>query len=210
MRTPDAIVHRAERDTVTVTPEPEGVTIRPAERADLLAVHRIEREAFPQPWPFDAFDRFLDAPAFLVAVDDETASGAGLAAGGTGGGNHGPDASTPQTHGDASGDSDGALDASNVVGFVVGDVTPNHGRTFGHVKDVAVHADYRQRGIATTLLERALVRLAGEGATSVKLEVRVGNEAARSLYRSFGFSPMRRRERYYDDGEDAIVLGREL
>jgi ribosomal-protein-alanine N-acetyltransferase len=45
------------------------VTLRPAERADLLSVYRIERTCFPQPWPFSAFESFLDEPGFLVAVD---------------------------------------------------------------------------------------------------------------------------------------------
>ncbi|QSX00451.1 ribosomal protein S18-alanine N-acetyltransferase [Haloterrigena alkaliphila] len=47
----------------------DGVSIRPAERADLLAVVRIENESFPQPWPYDAFDQYLGEPAFLVAVE---------------------------------------------------------------------------------------------------------------------------------------------
>lgn len=41
--------------------------IRPAERADLLALYRIEQEAFADPWPFNAFERYLDGPGFLVA-----------------------------------------------------------------------------------------------------------------------------------------------
>ncbi len=44
--------------------------VRPAERADLLAVHRIEQESFPQPWPFIAFEQYLSEPGFLVAHDD--------------------------------------------------------------------------------------------------------------------------------------------
>lgn len=46
------------------------VRIRPAEHADLLAVHRIERESFPQPWPYHTFEQFLHDSDFLVAVDD--------------------------------------------------------------------------------------------------------------------------------------------
>jgi ribosomal-protein-alanine N-acetyltransferase len=45
----------------------DGITVRPAERADLLAVSRIERESFPQPWPFDVFQGLLGQPGFLVA-----------------------------------------------------------------------------------------------------------------------------------------------
>jgi ribosomal-protein-alanine N-acetyltransferase len=39
------------------------------------------------------------------------------------------------------------------------------------------------------------------------LEVRVGNEPAQRLYRSFGFNVTGRRVAYYsDDGEDALVM----
>jgi len=45
-------------------------TVRQAERADLLAVSRIEQAAFPQPWPFSAFEQYLGGPGFLVAEDN--------------------------------------------------------------------------------------------------------------------------------------------
>jgi ribosomal-protein-alanine N-acetyltransferase len=41
--------------------------IREATRADLLAVFRIERTSFAQPWPYGAFEHFLGKPGFLVA-----------------------------------------------------------------------------------------------------------------------------------------------
>jgi ribosomal-protein-alanine N-acetyltransferase len=56
------------RVTTTAT-GPAGVTIRRATRADLLAVHRIEKRSFPQPWPYHAFEGFLSEPGFLVADD---------------------------------------------------------------------------------------------------------------------------------------------
>ena len=57
------------KDVTTAVPGPAGVTIRPAERADLLAVLRIEKASFTQPWPYDAFEHFLGEPGFLVAVE---------------------------------------------------------------------------------------------------------------------------------------------
>lgn len=53
----------------TTAPPPTSARVRPVERADLLAVHRIEQESFPQPWPFTAFEQFLQEPGFLVADD---------------------------------------------------------------------------------------------------------------------------------------------
>jgi ribosomal-protein-alanine N-acetyltransferase len=55
--------------TTVIAPD-ESPHIRQAERADLLAVHRIEQASFPQPWPFGAFEQYLGEPGFLVAADD--------------------------------------------------------------------------------------------------------------------------------------------
>jgi len=174
---------------VTVTPEEstDAVRVRDAERADLLAVHRIERASFPSPWPMAAFERHLTSPAFLVAVDEK----------GIGAGDDGDPASE-------------TIDAASVLGFVVADLVPNHGRPLGHVKDLAVHPDRRGEGVGSTLLDRSLAVLRGESARSVKLEVRVGNESARSLYDAFEFEPLRRVPRYYDDGEDALIMVRQI
>ncbi|SFG60325.1 ribosomal-protein-alanine N-acetyltransferase [Halopelagius inordinatus] len=144
---------------------PGDTVVRGATRSDLLDVYRIEKRSFSQPWPYSAFETFLDEPGFLVAV-------------------RGP----------------------VVVGYVVADVMPNHGRGIGHVKDIAVRPDARGMGLGRYLLERALVAVAIEGATLVKLEVRVGNDAALSLYRDVGFEPARRISGYYSDGEDALVM----
>jgi ribosomal-protein-alanine N-acetyltransferase len=57
--------------TTTAPSTPDGVRIRPVERADLHSVQRIEQRSFPEPWPAAAFERFVDAPGFLVAVGEE-------------------------------------------------------------------------------------------------------------------------------------------
>jgi ribosomal-protein-alanine N-acetyltransferase len=40
--------------------------------------------------------------------------------------------------------------------------------------------------------------------------VRPSNQAALELYRAQGFRPLGRRRGYYQDGEDALILGRDL
>ena len=134
-----------------------------------MAVYRIEKTSFPQPWPFAAFEGFLGEPGFLVATVD-----------------------------------------GRVVGYVVADTVPNAGRTLGHVKDIAVHPDYRGRGIGAQLLGSALTVMREKRASRVKLEVRESNDSAIRLYRRFGFQFRRTLPRYYDDGEDAYVLVNEL
>ena len=156
--------------TVDPASGPADVRLRPAERGDLLAIHRIERLSFPQPWPYRVFESFLGEPGFLVA------EGAGR----------------------------------TILGYAVGDVVPNHGRGVGHVKDLAVHPDHRGRGVGSRLLAELLGVLSRRGARSITLEVRASNEPAIELYRAFGFEPLRRVQGYYDDGEDAVVMIREL
>lgn len=97
-----------------------------------------------------------------------------------------------------------------VVGYVVADDVPNHGRRLGHVKDLAVDPHHRGRGVGATLLERALDVMRERQATSVKLEVRASNGSARSLYRRFGFVHRKTAPGYYADGEDALILVRDL
>jgi ribosomal-protein-alanine N-acetyltransferase len=55
---------------VTTATTTATVGVREAVRADLLDVFRIEKRSFLQPWPYDAFERFLEEPGFLVAADE--------------------------------------------------------------------------------------------------------------------------------------------
>ena len=97
-----------------------------------------------------------------------------------------------------------------VAGYIIADAVPNHGTPLGHVKDLAVRAEYRREGIATTLLERALSVLESVDAASAKLEVRAENEGAMDLYRSFDFEHQKTIPNYYSNGEDALVMVRLL
>ncbi|WP_254537078.1 GNAT family N-acetyltransferase [Halomarina litorea] len=172
------------RGVVTTTPRDADATptVRQAERGDLLEVFRIERRVFPQPWPFEAFERFLDEPGFMVA---ECA---------------------------ADGDSDGSRDWRRgeraVAGYVVADLTPNFGRDIGHVKDLAVDPEFQGRGVGTLLLNHALATVEAQGAHATKLEVREDNDPALALYRRHGFEHRRTVPRYYADGTNALVLVR--
>jgi ribosomal-protein-alanine N-acetyltransferase len=98
----------------------------------------------------------------------------------------------------------------SVVGYVVGDTIETGAAPVGHIKDLAVAPGHRRRGLGRRLLSRALGALAAAGVGRVKLEVRRSNEAARGLYSSFGFEPHHVVPGYYDDGEDAHVLVKQL
>jgi len=76
-----------------------------------------------------------------------------------------------------------------------------------HILNLAVHPEYRRRGIARRLLAEGLAQARTLGAELAWLEVRPSNLAARALYKSFGFKEVGRRLHYYDDTkEDALLL----
>lgn len=76
-----------------------------------------------------------------------------------------------------------------------------------HVATIAVHPDYRQRGIGHRLLATALLDAAERGVIQVYLEVRRGNLTAQSIYARFGFKVTGERPGYYrDNNEDALLM----
>ena len=75
------------------------------------------------------------------------------------------------------------------------------------VHNIAVHPDDRRLGGASHLLAAAWEEAVRQQCRWAYLEVRPSNEAAISLYSRWGFEPMARRLRYYEDtGEDAIIM----
>jgi len=80
-----------------------------------------------------------------------------------------------------------------------------------HVLNVAVAPEERRRGVARALMLQAEERARGHGARIATLEVRRSNSAAIELYRSMGYREVGIRPGYYaDEGEDAIVMDRDL
>jgi ribosomal-protein-alanine N-acetyltransferase len=75
-----------------------------------------------------------------------------------------------------------------------------------HILNVATAPLFRRRGIASALMNHVLARSVKGGMERAFLEVRAGNAGAVALYQSFGFATVSRRQRYYADGEDALVM----
>lgn len=76
----------------------------------------------------------------------------------------------------------------------------------GEILDVAVRRDFRGQGVGGMLLARAITDLKARGGRTLSLEVRVSNASAIALYRRFGFVETGLRKRYYENGEDAILM----
>ena len=71
---------------------------------------------------------------------------------------------------------------------------------------IATDVPYQRRGIARALLAHVADDARSLGASTISLEVRVGNEGAIAFYESRGFETIGKRPRYYSDGEDAFIM----
>lgn len=76
---------------------------------------------------------------------------------------------------------------------------------------VAVHPDQRRQGHATRLVEHMLDHGKSAHVQVATLEVRASNQPAQALYRKLGFRDVGRRPKYYaDNGEDAVLMDRDM
>ena len=77
----------------------------------------------------------------------------------------------------------------------------------GHVTTIAVDPAWHRHKVGTRLLLALTREALRRGATSLTLEVRLGNKPAQNLYRRFGFRPVGVRKNYYaETKEDALVM----
>lgn len=78
------------------------------------------------------------------------------------------------------------------------------------LENVLVAEEYRRGGVGRAILNALLDNAKERGAEKVFLEVRVSNSAALRLYLSCGFVGVHARTRYYSDGEDCLVMVKEI
>ncbi len=80
-----------------------------------------------------------------------------------------------------------------------------------HILNLAVHKQYRRKGMASKILMLAIDCWKRDGVKTVLLEVRRSNKVAQELYKKFGFHVIVSRTRYYKSPvEDAFVMALEL
>ncbi len=76
-----------------------------------------------------------------------------------------------------------------------------------HIATIAVHPNFREKGIGKLLLQTGMQAAYAEGARIYHLEVRAGNLAAQKMYTDFGYLIVGRRSGYYkNNGEDALLM----
>ena len=99
-----------------------------------------------------------------------------------------------------------AMNDDTVVGYIGSQTVA--GET--DVMNIAVHPDWRRRGIAQSLIECLVVELKNRGSEALMLEVRASNAPAIALYEKLGFRQVGRRPNYYrNPKEDALILRKE-
>ena len=99
-----------------------------------------------------------------------------------------------------------ALDGERVAGYVGSQSVMGE----SDMMNVAVHPDYRRRGIAEKLCLALVDALREKGNHCLSLEVRSSNAPAKALYEKLGFVQVGLRKNYYrNPREDACILRKE-
>ncbi|MBN1305235.1 MAG: GNAT family N-acetyltransferase [Anaerolineales bacterium] len=94
-----------------------------------------------------------------------------------------------------------AVQDGQMVGFVAGD--PRSSKGFSWIATICVLPEYRRQGIGRALLLGCEQRLR---TPRLRLSVRKSNRGAIRLYEQEGYRTIDIWRRYYDDGEDAVVM----
>ena len=95
-------------------------------------------------------------------------------------------------------------------GEIVGFAALRLAAGLGEILNVGVRPDWVRRGVGFNLLTRLLREAKEQGGEQITLEVNIRNVAAISLYSKMGFAEVGRREKFYHNNEDALLLKKEL
>lgn len=99
-----------------------------------------------------------------------------------------------------------AEDGEELVGFIAAGIEDTGEEVYGHIMNLAVRPEHRNRGIGTKLVKRVERELMAAGASGIQLEVRTTNSAAQQFYLKCNYRPVFHIAEYYANGEDAIVM----
>jgi ribosomal-protein-alanine N-acetyltransferase len=92
-------------------------------------------------------------------------------------------------------------------GKLIGYICVNYVLQESHILNLAVHQDFRKRGVGTILMNEIVRELKKKGCVFIFLEVRVSNNGAQAFYERFGFTAESRRKKYYaHPDEDALLM----
>lgn len=89
----------------------------------------------------------------------------------------------------------------HMIGFVAGDPRPAEG--FSWIATIGILPEYRGNGYGRALLEACESRLTTD---RIRLSVRASNSNPIRMYEKAGYRFIDHWVRYYDDGEDALIM----
>ena len=169
--------------------QPLPYEIRPMRPTDVPAVEAIERLSFPTPWPASSFLYELEHSSqacyrvLLKPKGRETAR-------------------SDRVWRRWLRDLVDLPEESRVIGYV-----GFRRRSPGlHISTIAVHPNWRGKGLGELLLFTVMEKALELGSEVVSLEVRASNRVAQNLYRKYGFRFTSVHRGYYRDGEDAWLM----
>ncbi len=94
-----------------------------------------------------------------------------------------------------------AVNDQKMIGFIAGDPRPSEGLAW--IATLGVLPEYRRKGVARTLLLECESRVIQP---RIRLCVRTSNQAAIRLYQGEGYLAVDTWQKYYDDGESALLM----
>ena len=98
-----------------------------------------------------------------------------------------------------------AVDSDEMIGFVAGDPRSSDGVAW--ISTIGVDPRFQRRGVGRALLRACEAQI---HLPRMKLTVRVSNQGAISLYEQEGYRMVDLWRGYYNDGEDGLVMGKNL
>ena len=93
---------------------------------------------------------------------------------------------------------------------LIGVITCDFNQFDADIEGVVVKKEYRRQGVGALLIKELEKALTQKNIEKIFLEVRKGNIVAQKLYQKMGFNTISQRKEYYSDGEDALVMAKEL
>jgi ribosomal-protein-alanine N-acetyltransferase len=96
-----------------------------------------------------------------------------------------------------------AVFEDRVIGYICADYLLHE----SHILNLSVHPDFRRRGVASILMDKAIRELKTKGCIFVYLKVRSSNTGAQKFYKLFGFKVEGIRKKFYGNpDEDALLM----
>jgi [ribosomal protein S18]-alanine N-acetyltransferase len=97
-----------------------------------------------------------------------------------------------------------------IDGYSIACMCVRNGNLVASLESIAVAPNARGKGAASSLLKSTIRRLKLRGVSRLTLMVRRSNAIALQFYKSRGFTALRRAPGYYENGEEGLLMRKDL